>query len=227
MAKDIPVALPFDPNPRTPRWRLPDNACDTHFHVFGPPARFPYSPARRYEPPTAPIEHYFAMQKVTGLGRGVVVQPTAHGADNRAILDAIARSSGRLKGVAAIDASTTDAELAALAAGGIVGARFSLMSDRAGSRDAIEHAVPRMQALGWSLDLHIEPEHLLAQEAFVRALLVPGTELELGYVAMQWAGMPNKNERGITGEVLESLARTGFLQRLDGERFLVLRDAEA
>ena len=46
------------------------------------------------------------------------------------------------------------------------------MSDRAGSRDAIEHALPRMKALGWSLDLHIEPEHLVAQEAFVRALPV-------------------------------------------------------
>lgn len=64
------------------------------------------------------------------------------------------------------------------------------------------------------------------REPFVRALLVPGTQLELGYVAMRWAGMPNKNERGLTSDVLDALARAGYLQRLDAERFLVVRSAE-
>ncbi len=63
------------------------------------------------------------------------------------------------------------------------------------------------------------------RESFVRELLVPGTELELGYVAMRWAGMPNKNERGLTGDVLETLTQAGYLQRLESERFLVLREA--
>lgn len=170
MPKDIPVSLPFDPNPRKPRWTLPPGACDTHFHVFGPPHKFPFDAARRYEPPAAPIEYYLRMQAITGLERGVVVQPTAHGIDNRAILDAITRSGGRLRGVAAIDRTTSDATLTALAAGGIVGARFSLMPDRAGSREAIEHAIPRLLALGWSLDLHIEPAHLVREAAFIRAL---------------------------------------------------------
>lgn len=170
LAIGLPVALPFDPNPRAPRRPLPAGACDTHFHIFGPPNLFPYAATRRYEPPAAPIEHYWEMQKITGLARGVVVQPTAHGFDNSAILDAIARSGGRLKGVANIEAATSDAELARLNAGGIVGARFSLMSDRAGDRAAIELAIPRMLALGWSLDLHIEPEHLIASEGFIRSL---------------------------------------------------------
>ncbi|MGE0627826.1 MAG: amidohydrolase [Hyphomicrobiaceae bacterium] len=168
--KPLRVALPFDPNPRAPSWRLPAGACDTHFHVFGPPNLFPYAENRRYEPPAGPIEHYFAMQKAVGLERGVVVQPTAHGTDNSALLDAIARSDGRLKGVANIDETMSDAELEKLKAGGIVGARFSLMSDRPGTRRAIEAAVPRLMALGWSLDLHIEPEHLVENAAFVKSL---------------------------------------------------------
>lgn len=61
---------------------------------------------------------------------------------------------------------------------------------------------------------------------FVRALLVPGTELDTGYVAMRWAGMPNKNERGLTSEVLGALAEAGFLERLDDERFRVVRSGE-
>lgn len=170
MSKPLPVSLPFDPNPRRPRVALPPGACDTHFHVFGPPNVFPYAPSRRYEPPAAPIEHYEAMQRATGLERGVVVQPSAHGLDPAAMLDAIARSGGRLKGVASINAQTSDAELERLAAAGVVGARFALMSDRPGDRAAIEAALPRLQRLGWSLDLHIEAEHLLANAAFIRAL---------------------------------------------------------
>ncbi len=168
--KALPVALPFDPNPRAPKVALPAGACDTHFHVFGPPNVFPFAATRRYEPPAGPIEYYQAMQAITGLSRGVVVQPSAHGLDHAALLDAIARSGGRLKGVANIDAAMPDAELERLKEAGVVGARFSLMSDRPGDRAAIERAIPRLQRLGWSLDLHIEAEHLVANAAFIRTL---------------------------------------------------------
>lgn len=170
--RKLPNALPFDPNPRAPSWKLPPLACDTHIHVFGPPNIFPYSADRRYEPPSAPIEYYFDMQQITGLERAIAVQPTAHGTNNAAILDAIAKSNGRLKGVAAIDENTSDAELAQLNAGGVIGARFSLMADRAGSQAAIEHAIPRMEKLGWSLDLHVDPKNFLAHEDYIRSLTI-------------------------------------------------------
>lgn len=168
----LPVALPFDPNPRPPGWTLPANACDTHFHVFGPPNIFPYAAARRYEPPAAPVEYYWEMQKVTGLSRAIAVQPTAHGVDNSALLDAIARSDGHIKGVANIDDTMSMGVLEDFAARGIVGARFSLMSDRPGTRTSIEKALPRLQKLGWSLVLHVEPEHFLASESFIRSIPV-------------------------------------------------------
>ncbi|MEE8213215.1 MAG: amidohydrolase family protein, partial [Alphaproteobacteria bacterium] len=153
-AEPLAVALPPDPNTRPPGWALPAGACDSHFHVFGPPDRFPYAATRRYEPPAAPIEHYWKVQKITGLARGVVVQPTVHGTDHAAIVDAIARSDGRLLGVACIDQNTTDADLAALKAAGIRAARFSLMSDRAGSAKAMAREVDRIARLDWSLVLH-------------------------------------------------------------------------
>jgi predicted TIM-barrel fold metal-dependent hydrolase len=167
------VCLPPDPNPRPPGWTLPPGACDTHFHLFGPPDRFPYSPERRYEPPAAPLEHYMAMRALVGLSRGVIVLPTAHGTDNATVVDALARSDGTLLGVCNFDDDTPDAELDRLDAAGVRGARFSLMSDRAGAADLIDRAVKRMVRLGWSLDLHIEPERLLAHETFIRALPLP------------------------------------------------------
>jgi short-subunit dehydrogenase len=54
--------------------------------------------------------------------------------------------------------------------------------------------------------------------AFVRGILAPGTELELGEVAMRWAGMPNKNERALTNDVLDALASGGYLEHLAPER---------
>lgn len=62
--------------------------------------------------------------------------------------------------------------------------------------------------------------------AFVRSLLAPGAELELGDVAMRWAGMPNKNERALTNDVLDALASGGYLEHLAPERYRVVRSAE-
>jgi predicted TIM-barrel fold metal-dependent hydrolase len=138
--------------------------------VFGPPHLFPYADTRRYTPPAAPIEHYWNVQQITGLSRAVVVQPTAHGVDNRAALDAIARSKGALRGIGCIDASISDAQLEELASGGMLGARFSLMGDREGSPEEIASQLPRMMARDWILDLHVDPADFLEHEQFIRAL---------------------------------------------------------
>jgi predicted TIM-barrel fold metal-dependent hydrolase len=100
----LQVCLGPDPNTRAPGWRLPPGACDTHAHVFGPPDLFPYAEKRRYTPPAAPIEHYMNMQRITGLSRAVFVTPTAHGHDNRVILDAIEKMGGHARGIATQDA---------------------------------------------------------------------------------------------------------------------------
>jgi uncharacterized oxidoreductase len=76
-------------------------------------------------------------------------------------------------------------------------------------------------------DAAIEPvrrrmERVKLREEFVRGLLRDGETLDAHEVALRWAGMPNKNERAATNEVLDALADAGFLQR-DGERYRVLR----
>ena len=61
---------------------------------------------------------------------------------------------------------------------------------------------------------------------FVRSLLVPERELELGDVAMRWAGMPNKNERALTNDVLDALASAGYLAHVEPEHYRVVRVPE-
>jgi short-subunit dehydrogenase len=63
------------------------------------------------------------------------------------------------------------------------------------------------------------------RSAFVAELLVWGHELDTADVALRWAGMPNKNERALTREVLEALAGAGFLERAAEDRYVVVRGA--
>jgi hypothetical protein len=67
-------------------------------------------------------------------------------------------------------------------------------------------------------------ERVKLSEGFVRDLLQPEAILDPAEVALRWAGMPNKNERAATVEVLDALAEAGFLVR-DGEHYRVVRAA--
>jgi 2-pyrone-4,6-dicarboxylate lactonase len=171
MNGNLPYALGPDPNTRPPSFDMPDGACDTHF--FGPPDKFPFAETRRYTPPGGPFEHYQNVMRITGLTRAIAIQPTAHGFDNSAILDAVARSDGALRAVVRINDKTSDEELEQLNGLGVRGARFSLMSDRPGSVESIAHALPRMEKLGWSLVLHVETDHFVDNEDFIRNIPIP------------------------------------------------------
>lgn len=62
-----------------------------------------------------------------GISHGLAVQPSGYGYDNAALLDAIRRSEGRLKGIAVVPPGSTADDLHELKAAGVVGARFNLV----------------------------------------------------------------------------------------------------
>jgi predicted TIM-barrel fold metal-dependent hydrolase len=155
--------IPGCPPPREPtRPKVPSpaRACDTHAHVFGPADRFPYADDRSYTPPDAPLEKYLRMLDTVGFARGVLVQGSAHGRDNAAMLDALARQPGRLRGVAVADADVAPAELRRWHAGGVRGLRFNHFF-RGGSLhyrggvplDAAKALAPVTAEFGWHLQL--------------------------------------------------------------------------
>ena len=92
--------IPFHPNPSKPRYRPPAGAVDAHCHVFGPEARFPYAPERKYTPCDAPKEKLFALRDFLGFDKNVIVQASCHSKDNRAMIDALESSDGKARGVA-------------------------------------------------------------------------------------------------------------------------------
>jgi 2-pyrone-4,6-dicarboxylate lactonase len=122
-----PDWLPFHPHPSKPKFVAPPGAVDAHCHVFGPGRVFPFAPERKYTPCDAPKEKLWALRDFLGFERNVIVQATCHGADNRALVDALRSSAGRARGVATVTADVTDAQLRELDAAGIRGVRFNFV----------------------------------------------------------------------------------------------------
>ena len=175
MTSELPVIYPPHPNPRKPAFKLPPGTCDAHFHIFGPPDRFPYAATRVYTPPAAPLEHFFNLMEILGTERGVVTQPNAHGFDNTVTLDAIARSDGRFRGVAKVDETFSEADIEKLHDGGIRGVRFNLISELGGKPNLpmYERVIERIAPLGWSVTLHMLPPELVEIAAWIRTVRIP------------------------------------------------------
>src|SRR5262249_31786186 len=95
-----PGYIPFHPNPSKPKFKAPAGAVCAHCHVFGPEAKSPFAPKRKYTPCDAPKEKLFALRDFLGLDKNVIVQATCHDTDNRALVDALQSSNNRAKGVA-------------------------------------------------------------------------------------------------------------------------------
>jgi len=90
--------IPFHPSPSKPKYRPPAGAVDSHCHVFGPEAKFPYAPERKYTPCDAPKQKLLALRDFLGFDKNVIVQASCHSKDNRAMVDALESSAGRAKG---------------------------------------------------------------------------------------------------------------------------------
>src|SRR5258708_37695906 len=108
-----------------PKLPPPPDACDTQAHDVGPAARLPYADDRSYTPPDAPLEKYLSMLDGIGFARGVLVQGSAHGSDNSAMLDALKHRPDRLRGIAVAEADIPPADLRAWNELGVRGLRFN------------------------------------------------------------------------------------------------------
>ena len=153
-----PGWLDWYAGPSTPEFKVPAGAVDAHCHVFGPGAEFPFAPERKYTPCDASKQQLYALRDHLGFARNVVVQATCHGADNRAMVDALVHSGGRARGVATVKRGVTDDELQAMQAAGVRGVRFNFVKrlvDFTPKNELLEIAA-RIAPLGWHVVIYFE-----------------------------------------------------------------------
>ena len=154
-----------------PRLKAPSGTCDTHIHVYD--GRFPTAATAKFVPADAPVAAYMKVRERLGIARTVVVQPTTYGTDNRCTLAAMAEIGASARGVATLDISVTDDELARLDRLGMRGLRFFMLPGGAVGWDILEPMAARAAAIGWHVQLQLDGRTLPQHEAMLRRL--PGT----------------------------------------------------
>jgi 2-pyrone-4,6-dicarboxylate lactonase len=162
---------------------------DAHCHVFGPGAAFPFAPERKYTPCDASKDQLFALRNHLGVSRNVIVQATCHGADNRAMLDAVRAAGGRARGVATVRPDVSDAELRELDEAGVRGVRFNFVRRLvdAAPTDELATIAKRIAPLGWHVVVYFEAPDLPELEHFFGALPTP--------VVVDHMGRPDVTQR--------------------------------
>ncbi|MGQ2978210.1 MAG: amidohydrolase family protein [Polaromonas sp.] len=167
--------LTFNPAPSAPRLQLPSGACDSHVHVFGPVARFPFSSSSALTPVDAPKETLFALHRHLGISRCVIVQSLVHGFDNAVVEDAIRAGGGRYLGVALVRHDVADAELQRLQAAGFRGVRFNFMKHlgQGATPAQVVALTQRLAPLGLHLQVHFESSLIHELAPLLRQSVVP------------------------------------------------------
>jgi len=181
---DLPCPAP-DRTPRKPRTVFPVGACDTHAHICGPAATFPYAEERIYTPPDATSDDYLALLTTLGVERAVLIQPSVYGTDNRALLDVLSRVPSGLRGIAVVDADIDTATVKALDDAGIRGIRLNVV-DHNGPRNVIPEERVRKLAniiapFGWHIEFLINTDEALGFAAAIDGLAVDVVVGHLGY----------------------------------------------
>jgi predicted TIM-barrel fold metal-dependent hydrolase len=152
----IPECQGPDRQPRQAGFRVPPGAIDTHAHVFGPAEHYPYTAERSYTPPDSPLAEYRALLATLGIARGVIVQPSVYGTDNRATLDALRTHPEQFRGVAVVDPEIPDSELEEMHEVGIRGLRINVLFRGGVGFSVARRLAERIAPLGWHLQFLID-----------------------------------------------------------------------
>ncbi len=199
----------YHSNPTEPKLKLPPGACDAHFHVFGPQAKFPFAEKRTYTPADAPKEVLIDRHMFLRIERGIVVQSAAHGFDNSAAADLLSEKKGGYFGVALVPTNVDMAELKRLDTQGFRGVRFNYVKHLGGGPPPAEvmKLAGKLAGLGWHLQLHLDSSQI--QE------MMPSLKLSPVPVVIDHMGRPDASQ---------DLDQPGFghlLKLMEDKRFWV------
>lgn len=188
-------------------FKVPADACDCHFHIFGDQRQFPFWIGRTYTPPLATVSDSLAVHKALQIDRLVAVNSLVYGTDNSCMLDALRRFGQRARGIALIDDTTSDAELDTLSTAGVRGVRLNFVSfgspDATAMRQRFLAAVKRIANRNW----HVQ---IFTNLRGVEALAKDVTDAPIPVVFDHFAGAKASLGVGQPGfDTLLDLVRTG------------------
>jgi predicted TIM-barrel fold metal-dependent hydrolase len=131
---------------------------DCHVHLF---ARQAAQLGDHYAARDARLCDIEAAGGAQGVGHLVLVQPSVYGHDNHLLLQALAHSAGRHRGVVVVDHA--DADFNAWHALGVRGVRINLVSpvgQPASPHRLLMALTPTLRALNWHVQWYVQPQQL-------------------------------------------------------------------
>jgi D-galactarolactone isomerase len=132
-------------------------------HVYDP--RFRAVPSWPTPLDNAPVSAYRQVQGCLGVSRAVVVQPNGYGFDNGCTEDAIRQMGTDARGVAAVRADVTAAEIERLARAGFRGARCHMLKGGYLTWEDVDAIAARVSPFGWHVQVQVDGRELPAHEA--------------------------------------------------------------
>jgi D-galactarolactone isomerase len=151
------------------RFVAPPGATDCHLHTYD--KQYPVIKGATLLPDDALPDDYRALQRRIGTTRGVIIQPSTYGTDNRlqiASRQALGAENFRVVAVVAEDVS--DAELRQLNEQGVRGVRFNLGFPGVLTISSLPLLAPRLAELGWHCQINMRPKQIEDNAALLNAL---------------------------------------------------------
>ncbi len=178
-----PACAPARPRSERPRVLPPPDACDCHYHIFGPYETFPLDATRTYTPPAASLDAFRQMQDTLGLRRSVIVQPSVYGTDNRCTMDAVQQlGRDRTRAVVVIDDMADSGELARLASAGACGVRINAVTGNGTPVEQMTRIARLVAPLGWHMQLYMDVADIAGLTETIMALPVPVVIDHMGHL---------------------------------------------
>ena len=161
---------------------MPAGAIDTHCHVIGAPPEHPLVPERSYTPPPATAEAYLAMLDAVGFAKGVLIQVSVHGTDNRLLYDTLSAHPDRLRGVGVLTADLPERAYAEAHEAGVRGLRLNDLYGGGVGFDDLERFDALACEMGWHLQLLLDARNLVHLAPRIARLRCPWIIDHMGHM---------------------------------------------
>lgn len=136
---------------------------------------------RLYTPPEAPLATYENLLSTLGFSRGVIVQPSVYGTDNRATLEAVASAPDRFRAVVVVDGTITLKDLQKMHDSGARGVRANLLFSGEKALADVKSVAATIADLGWHLQVLLDVSIFPDLYDFFSALPVPTVFDHMGH----------------------------------------------